>query len=289
MPNEVAAIFADAGCDGFLHAREVDGDGAIGHQEDQAVLLASVFKIPVLLELAIQSVDGKVGLTDRVHVTPAQKVTGPTGISVMQDEVELSVRDLALWMMCVSDNSATDILMEMVGLDAINARLESLGLKQTRLAGDCGDILGSLVEDVGAEHAGKPWTQWDPEVLASARSMQPDKTSSTTPAEMTQLLAMIWRDEAGPPDACAEARRIMALQVWPHRLRSGFPGGVRIAAKTGTLPGARNEAGVVTYPDGDRYAVGVFTRAHTLDDPLPAVDAAIGQAARVAVEHLRAA
>ncbi len=104
---------------------------------------------------------------------------------------------------------------------------------------------------------------------------------------MTALLTMIWRDEAAPAEACAEIRRIMALQVWPHRLTSGFPSGVTLAAKTGTLPAIRNEAGVVTYPDGSRYAVAVFTSARTYVDRQPMVDASIGKAAFCAVESLR--
>ena len=62
---------------------------------------------------------------------------------------------------------------------------------------------------------------------------------------------------------------------------------VRIAAKTGTLPAVRNEAGVLTYPDGHRYAVAVFTHAESLAERQPAVDAAIGRTARLAVDHLR--
>ena len=103
---------------------------------------------------------------------------------------------------------------------------------------------------------------------------------------MTGLLAAIWNDDAASTSACAEIRRIMALQVWPHRLTSGFPDGVTIAAKTGTLPGIRNEAGVITTAEAGRYAVAVFTRAHTFAYRLPAVDAAIGTAARLAIEAL---
>jgi beta-lactamase class A len=104
---------------------------------------------------------------------------------------------------------------------------------------------------------------------------------------MSELLSLVWRDEAGPAEACAEVRRIMALQVWPHRLSSGFPDGVRVAGKTGTLVTIRNEAGVVTYPDGGRYAVAVFTLASSLAFQQPAIDAAIGTAARMADDALR--
>ncbi len=74
---------------------------------------------------------------------------------------------------------------------------------------------------------------------------------------------------------------------WPQ-LTAGFPDGVKLAAKTGTLPGIRNEAGVVAYPDGKRYAVAVFTRSRVFRDRQPEVDAAIGSAACAAVEALRA-
>lgn len=85
------------------------------------------------------------------------------------------------------------------------------------------------------------------------------------------MLQLIWDDAAAPAEACAEARRVLGLQVWPHRLASGFADldEVRTSGKTGTLvPTIRNEVGVVEYPDGGRYAV-------------------IGQAARLAVDWLR--
>ena len=74
-----------------------------------------------------------------------------------------------------------------------------------------------------------------------------------------------------------------------HRLTSGFPDDVVVAGKTGTLTGIRNEAGVVTYPDGKHYAVAVFLRTVNSGDRQPLADAAIGLTARLAVESLRAA
>jgi beta-lactamase class A len=205
----------------------------------------------------------------------------------MVDEVDLSLRDLAYLMMSVSDNTATDVIMRIVGLDRINETLQELGLPKTHLVGDCRELLGTFAQDTGLDRVDVNLSTVDPDVLGRWRSLDPAQTSRTTPAEMTRLLKLIWRDEAAPPEACAEIRRIMALQVWPHRLTSGFPSGVSLAAKTGTLPGIRNEAGVITYPDGSRYAVAVFTRAHSYVDRQPAVDASIGKAALAAVESLR--
>ena len=282
------AIFDAAGAEGFVHAREVDGERSVGVRSDELVVTASVFKIAVLVELLRRGASGDVDLSERVRVGAADRTMGPTGLSVTVDDVELSWRDLAYLMMSVSDNTATDVIMRRLGLDEINATLRELGLERTTLVGDCRVLLGSLADDTGLDlERVNRLADVEPTALAKWRSLDPQLTSRTTPEEITRLLAMIWRDEAGPPDACAEARRIMSLQVWPHRLTSGFPDGVTLAAKTGTLPGIRNEAGVVTYPDGTRYAVGVFTRARTYVERQPAVDASIGAAAFAAVESLR--
>jgi beta-lactamase class A len=80
---------------------------------------------------------------------------------------------------------------------------------------------------------------------------------------------------------------LLSRQVFRHRLVSGFPDDVTIAAKTGTLPGLHMETGVVRYRDGGCYAVSVFARTHELTAGRPTVDAAIGAAAGIAVDFLR--
>ncbi|WP_435826559.1 serine hydrolase [Nonomuraea dietziae] len=102
------------------------------------------------------------------------------------------------------------------------------------------------------------------------------------------MLAGIWREEAAAPQACALVHGWMGAQIWPHRLSSGFPGDdVVISGKTGTLPLIRNEAGVLEFRDGGRYAVGVFTRAADPTPNAPHLDALIGWAAAEAVAQLR--
>ena len=294
LSSEVSAAleaqFSAAGAEGFVHAREIGRSRAVGFRADELVVTASVFKIPVMVELARRFDAGDPAPADRVRVTPADRVIGPTGSSVMVDDVECSWRDLAYLMMSVSDNTATDVIMRRVGLDAINATLRELGLERTTLVGDCRELLGSLADDTGIALGSRTrFADMDPERLGAWRSLDPERTTRTTPDEITRLLRLVWRDEAGSATACAEVRRIMALQVWPHRLTSGFPDGVTLAAKTGTLPGIRNEAGVVTYPDGRQYAVAVFTRADSYVDRRPEVDRVIGSAAFTAVEALRSA
>ncbi|MEV6034880.1 serine hydrolase [Nonomuraea sp. NPDC052116] len=280
MPD-LREAFDEAGVRGFLHARDVDGDAEIGLDPDEPVVLASVFKIAIALEYARQAAAGEIARGERLTVTAADK-DGGIGTSGCLDDVSLTLRDLAHFMITMSDNAATDVLLRRVGLDRVNGTLATLGLSRTRLIGGCAELFRQVTEDIGAD--------WDAATEDELRAMavrDPARTTAGTPREITTLLSLIWRDQAGPSEACAEVRKVMGEQIWPHRLAAGFPDEVKVSGKTGSLWGIRNESGVVEYPDGKRYAVAVFVRSDVIRSRLPAADAAIGRAARLAVDRLR--
>lgn len=288
-------LFAQAGCQGWLCAADIDGDGEVSAGGNELAVAASVFKVAVALEVFTQAATGRLDPGKRVRVLPAQRTPGPTGLSVFADEADLSVRDLALMMMMVSDNAATDILIGLTGLDSINAALASLGLRATVIPGTERDELDSIGQDAG-------FAGWDDMIGASARftaeedrriqegflrarALTPEHAIRTTAREMATLLRLIWRDQAGPAGACAQVRQMMDRQ----RLALGFPrAGVQVAAKSGSLLGViRNEVGVITMPGAHRYAVAVFTRADRPYHNEHEINAAIGAAAAQAVESLR--
>lgn len=289
---DIAEIFADAGTTGFLHAREIgveDGpEVTVGG--DEPVVLASVFKILVLTAYVRAVAAGELDPKERTTVTARYRIGG-VGTAGFSDDVEASWRDLAQNMMTMSDNAATDVLYHRLGGDAVNRVISDLGLGQTRLIGCCEDLFASVIADLGGDadsDLDELFEGATAEQILALDAVHPVRTSHSTPRDVTTLLNALWTDTAAPAEACRQARDIMAQQIWPHRLTSGFPAGVRIAAKTGTLPTWRNEAGVVTYPDGRQHAVAVFTRATALADRQPLVDASIGRTAFAAVEHLRA-
>lgn len=278
--DRIEAAFAQAGVTGCLHAAELDGPGQVSVRADTLVSLASVFKVPLLVAWHRTGLDPAEQLTLR----PDQRATGPTGIGAMLDPVTMSLRDLAYLTIAVSDNAAADALLARIGgLPAVNTAMAALGLTHTVLRHGGRDLGATITEDAGGPD---PALLADPAVLARLRVLDPVRTNQSTAREMTGLLGMIWRDEVA---GAAQIRRVMGLQVWPHRLSSGFPfDDVRVSGKTGTLPTVRNEIGVVEYPDGGRYAVAVFTRSARVSFAHPAADAVIGTAARLAVDHLRA-
>lgn len=290
--ERIRAIFADAGCTGRLHARRCDGgDEEICIGGTERVVTASVYKLPLLLAYCRAVDAGRLDPLARLTLTPSECTPGPTGISALHDPVTMSRRDLATSMMTVSDNAAADLLLGEVGLAAVHELLESLGLDRTRLVGGTADIHRSLVRDTDTHGTAEAFAALaDNDEAWTVAAYDPAYTSATTPAEMTRLLAALWRGEVVSAEQTDFARAVMRRQVWPHRIAAGFPHrGVAVAGKTGTIGIIRNEVAVVEFPGEHPVAVAVFTRAARADPALPAVDAAIAEAARIAVTELRRA
>jgi len=301
LQDDYLALCDEAGVTAVVHVRSVNGDLEWGFDEDAVSVTASTYKVAVLLELACQYDEGLLSPTQRVRVPASNRSLGPTGISAMLDDVELSLRDLSLLMNQVSDNTATDVIQALVTTERINERLASLGLKSTVVRGDCAHIVGELLVEYGI-----PWPYANlnagadlsadltfsharhAEVLASSRVLNGFTGNTTTPHDMTSLLRQVWRDEAGSPAACAEVRRIMAMQHAPHRLSTAYGDGPTISGKTGTLVGGiTNEVGVIDFGDGDAFAVAVYLRKLDLSLRNSGADRAVGAIARLVIDALR--
>ncbi|MGW2395695.1 serine hydrolase [Kitasatospora sp. NPDC001664] len=295
--NDIRAVFEAAGCEGALCVLEVGGEGEVALDAEAPVVAASVSKVQIALEVETWFAEGRLDPRERVVLRAGERTDGPTGLSLLADDVELSLRDLVVLMLTVSDNPATDELLRRVGTASVNATAERLGLAGTVLGSDLRTMLDTVGEDLGRAD----WAdlqRWSPtatplqhaeadRLLLASRTLDPARSPlRTTPRDMARLLALIWTDRAGPPAACARVRSVMARQLTRHRLGSAFRPPTRVAAKSGSLFGiVRNEAGVVTLPDGRRYAAAVFTRsAPGADDA--AISTAIGTAAALAVAAL---
>ncbi|GAA3738767.1 serine hydrolase [Plantactinospora mayteni] len=288
--GRITRIFDEVGVDARLHVTDIDGGAELGIGADDPVVLASIFKILLVLEFARQAAAGQLDPTERV-VVRAEDRLGGWGTAGCADDVEVSLRDLAYFAITVTDNSAADLLLRRVGPDVLPLLAAELGLTRTRILGGPRQLLESMYADVGARDDAE-FAQIFPllpeERIRAMRVQDPERTTSSTARDVTRLLGLIWRDEAGPTAAGALVRELMGRQLFWTRIASGFPPGVRVAAKTGTLPGLHAEAGVAEYPDGGRYAIAVFARTRRLATRRIDVDLAIGEAARTAVEALRA-
>jgi len=283
-------LFADAGVRGWVHAVPVAGpDTEAGRDPDVPVVMASVYKLPVMVTFCRLIDAGHLDPTEQATLAPENRTPGPTGVSQFLDPVRVSLRDAVRSMMAVSDNAAADEVLRRVGVDRVNETMRTLGLGSTRVLGGTADTLRTLVDDTGTDSPAAAFARiGDNDSVVFPSGYDPVLSSATTPRDMTTLLSAVWSGAAASPEQTAFMRTVMSSQVFTARLRSGFPyGDVVVAGKTGTLGAIRNEVGVIEFPDGDAFAVAVFTRAARADPLLPSADAAIGRAARAAIAELR--
>lgn len=141
--------FARAGVTARMHAVDIDGGGEIAVRADEQVVIASVFKILLVLEFARQVAAGQLDPAERVLVRAHDRLGG-WGLAGCADDVEVSLRDLAHFAMSVSDNTAADLLLRRVGPDTVPLLAAELGLDRTRVIGGPRQLLESMFEDVGA-------------------------------------------------------------------------------------------------------------------------------------------
>ncbi|MFG2595970.1 serine hydrolase [Streptomyces sp. NPDC048462] len=290
VTDALKTVFDEAGVAGFVHARDIDSDHEVVLRADEPVIVASLRKIPIALAYARRAAAGRLDRAARHTIASTNREGGGIGTDSCLHDVTMSTRDLAFFMLSMSDNAATDKLMEILGVEYVREVAAELGCPRIPV-GRYRDLWNPVWEELGIDTNGDIDAQLDAvgeERIRGLAMLDPHRSASSTPREITALLTAIWRDEAGPAEACAEVRDLMSRQLSTHRLIAGFASEVKVAAKNGSLWGVLNEAGVVEYPDGGRFAVAVFLRTPALGGRNPAADTAIARAARTAVDHLRA-
>ncbi|SEG68156.1 beta-lactamase class A [Actinacidiphila yanglinensis] len=289
VEQAIRDMFADAGVRGWLHASDLDRpDARVTIDPEHPAPMGSLYKVPLMAAFCRLVDAGALDPRARVTLEPSDHVPGPTGISLLRDPVSVSLRDLVVLMMTISDNTAGDAVLREVGAEAVEEVCRDLGMSRTHIEGGTARAWSQLVTETGTRSLGDAIARIsDNDATIPPRVYDPLSKASGTPADLGRLLRAIWTDRAASAANCAFMREIMGRQAWRHRLASGFPyDDVTVSGKTGTFGAMRHEAGVVALPGGGTYVVAVFTRAARVDHRLPRADAVIGAAARAAVEEL---
>jgi beta-lactamase class A len=222
-------------------------------QEQTVSPTASTIKLAVLYELMRQVDDGRVKLETMLPLDRRHAVGGGAGLEQLGTPI-LSIRDYATLMAVLSDNTATNVLINLVGMSSVNDRMRQLGLRNT--------LLRRRMMDVEAARRG-------------------DENVSTA-AEVARLLEALYRGEGLSPQGRDEALTILKKEKAPaSAMLKGIPVGVPVANKPGELEGVRVDAGIVFVPNRP-YVFSVMT-TYLQEDA--AGDAAIEQASRVTYQY----
>src|SRR4029078_1518343 len=116
-----------------LFAKNLDTGETYALNADERVRTASTIKIAVMIEAYARVAEGKVKWTDEVVLTKDKKVSGSGILTELSDGLHLTLRDAVNLMMILSDNTATNLVLDVLTTDAVNARMESLAFKNIKI------------------------------------------------------------------------------------------------------------------------------------------------------------
>lgn len=190
----------------------------------------SAIKIPILIELFRRVDRGDLRLSDRIAVRAADQVGGSGLLQYFADgESELSLHDLAVPMIVLSDNTATNLLIDRLGMDRVSQTMAELGAPQTRLKR---------------------------KMIRPAESAKGNENVST-PREAADLMVRLARcDLPMSPRSCAEVKRILEIPK-AGAFREPIPSAVPVAWKPGGIEGVQTAWALVGVP-GASYAIAVM-------------------------------
>lgn len=230
-----------------IYVKSLETGEEIAIDADRQMETMSTIKIPLMVEAFEQVKAGKFKLTDRYTFAQADSQPGTGTIQRLDPGAVMTVKDLITMMIIVSDNTATEVLYRMVGgPEAVNARMDAMGLRNTR--------------------AMNVPSKWFPQLRAAATTEQFYRDGKypfglSTPREMGRLLEMMERGTLVDKASSELMLQIMRGQLYRTRIPR-YVTGYRIPHKTGDfLPYVGDDVGMLEAA-GRTIVISIFTGNH---------------------------
>ncbi len=196
---------------------------------DLVTTQASLIKVPILAAAFQKIESGALALDQKVEMTEKDKAGGSGTLDARlgPQPVSVTVEELLTLMIRDSDNTATNKVIALTGMDSVNQLMAQLGLRATRLR----------------------------RIMMDSAAAKRNEENTSTPLEMVRLFEFIYRERLISRNA--SRRMIEMLKLVQADFRAALPRGVVSASKPGAVPGVRTEAGIV-FLEGRPYILAVM-------------------------------
>ena len=214
---------------------------AFSFHADDPVPTASTIKLPIMIELFYEASEGHLDWNQKLELSEAEKVSGSGVLTELSGGDALSIRDLMHLMIVVSDNTATNLILERIGGEAVNRRMRQLGLEQTAVMHNIMEprlhaaSLSAAQIGMTAEGAKAGNQQWG--------------TGRSCPRDMVTLLTDLYRGTLVSPAASEEMIAVLRRQQYHDGIGRDMTG-TPIASKSGALDHLRSDVAIVYSPGG---------------------------------------
>ena len=207
------------GCSGKIgfYYKDLNTQNEIKYNEDVKFMAASIIKLPILIE-ALRRLESKdISDLEKIAITKYMKVPSCGALTYMHDGIEVIIRDLCNLMIILSDNTATNVLIDRLGIDEINKTIKNLGLKNT--------ILSRKMYDMESKKLGNE--------------------NYFSLSDIAIILESIHNETLISQSVSKEIKTIMKEQQINHKIPYYIPEDVTILHKTGEADGITHDIGIV--------------------------------------------
>ena len=239
LDEKIRAASADFSGNVWIHAKNLDTGREYSYRGDEQVRTASTIKLAIMAETFRQVAQGKLKWDDPIELTKEKKQGGSGVLSEFSDGTRIDLRTAVHLMIVVSDNTATNLVLEKVTSDAVNEYMAELGLKDTL-----------SMRKIGGGGDSKAWLN-DPRNRLFG-------LGRTSPRDMVRLLEMMEKGEIVSKEASAEMIAILRRQQLKDGIGRGQSDTTPVASKSGALDRLRADVGIV-YTRRGRIAMAIYT------------------------------
>ncbi len=222
----------------WIYAKNLDSEKDFCLRCDEQTRTASTIKLAVMAETFHQVAEGKVKWNDEIVLTKEKKQGGTGVLSEFSDRTKLDLRTAANLMIVVSDNTATNLVIDKIGADNVNDFMDSLGLTDIK-----------FMRKIGGGGESKAWlTDQRNKLFGLGRS---------SPRQFVKLLEMMESGQLISKEASAEMLGIMRRQQYKDGIGRGQPDTTPVASKSGALDRFRADVGII-YTRRGRIAMAII-------------------------------
>jgi beta-lactamase class A len=213
----------------------VDTGERFERRGDEPFPTASLIKVPILVTLFDFVEKRDISLDDRIVVSKIDKVPGSGTLQFMHDGIEITVRDAAWLMTAISDNTATNLILDKVAMRRVWTKMEALGLPRTKVHSRSFQRFTSVAMDSSAKYG----------------------LGVSTPNEMARLFVLLAQGKAVSARADSTMLDLLAHSQTSDKL-TRFAPGVRVSHKSGEVDASKTECALFHLQS--RVVACVFTR-----------------------------
>jgi beta-lactamase class A len=222
----------------WIYAKNLDNGKEYSLRGDEKVRTASTIKLPIMTEVFRQIAEGKIKWTDEFILSKENKQGGSGILSEFTDGTKIDVKTAVNLMITISDNTATNLLIDKVSSNNVNAFMKLLGLNDTL-----------SLRKIGGGGDAKAWEEPVNKLFG---------IGVTSPKDMVTLLEKLEKGEVVSKEASAEMIAILKRQQYTDGLGRNLLDTVPIASKSGSLDRLRSDVGII-YTRRGRIVIAVTT------------------------------